>query len=60
MTIKMETGQIIRYTNCQALCPNCHAKKTRGLLKNKTISNLKLLKLFIISLIIIVVIFFFY
>ncbi len=22
-------------SNCQALCPNCHAKKTRGLLKHK-------------------------
>ena len=21
--------------NCQALCPNCHAKKTRGLLKRE-------------------------
>ncbi|MFL6423011.1 MAG: HNH endonuclease, partial [Nitrososphaeraceae archaeon] len=24
-----------RLSNCQALCPNCHAKKTRGLLKHK-------------------------
>jgi 5-methylcytosine-specific restriction endonuclease McrA len=22
-----------KISNCQALCPNCHAKKTRGLLK---------------------------
>jgi hypothetical protein len=28
-------------SNCQALCPNCHAKKTRGLLKVKKKSNLK-------------------
>jgi hypothetical protein len=27
------------FNNCQALCPNCHAKKTRGLLKQKTKSN---------------------
>ena len=46
--------------NCQALCPNCHAKKTRGLLKNKAKSSRKLLKLFIISLIILIVILFFY
>jgi len=49
-----------KLANCQALCPNCHAKNTRGLLKSKVKSGRKLLKLFIISLIIIVVIFFFY
>jgi hypothetical protein len=49
-----------KLSNCQALCPNCHAKKTRGLLKSKVKSSRKLLKLFFISLIIIVVIFFFY
>jgi predicted HNH restriction endonuclease len=49
-----------KLSNCQALCPNCHAKKTRGLLKSKMKSSRKLLKLFFISLIIIVVIFFFY
>jgi hypothetical protein len=26
--------------NCQALCPNCHAKKTRGLLKQEKKSSL--------------------
>jgi hypothetical protein len=49
-----------KISNCQALCPNCHAKKTRGLLKNKAKSNLRLLKLFIISLIIITIIYFLY
>ena len=49
-----------KMTNCQALCPNCHAKKTRGLIKSKAKPNLRLLKLFTISLIIIIVIFFFY
>jgi HNH endonuclease len=49
-----------KISNCQALCPNCHAKKTRGLLKNKAKSNLRLLKLFIISLIIIIIIYFLY
>jgi hypothetical protein len=49
-----------KIVNCQALCLNCHAKKTRGLLKSKTKPNLRLLKLFIISLIILIVILFFY
>jgi len=49
-----------KMTNCQALCPNCHAKKTRGLLKSKAKSSKKLIKLFIISLIILIVILFFY
>jgi 5-methylcytosine-specific restriction endonuclease McrA len=49
-----------KITNCQALCPNCHAKKTRGLLKSKVKSSKKLLKLFIISLIILIAILFFY
>jgi 5-methylcytosine-specific restriction endonuclease McrA len=26
-------------SNCQALCPNCHAKKTRGLLKQENKSS---------------------
>jgi hypothetical protein len=26
--------------NCQALCPNCHAKKTRGLLKHEKKSSI--------------------
>ena len=37
-----------KISNCQALYPNCHAKKTRGLLETKEKSNSKLLKLFII------------
>ena len=49
-----------KMTNCQALCPNCHAKKTRGLLKSNMKSSKKLIKLFIISLIILIVILFFY
>ena len=28
-------------SNCQALCPNCHAKKTRGLLKEEIKSSFK-------------------
>lgn len=28
-----------KLSNCQALCPNCHAKKTRGLIKTKTNSR---------------------
>lgn len=28
-------------SNCQALCPDCHAKKTRGLIKVKSRSNAK-------------------
>jgi hypothetical protein len=29
-------------SNCQALCPNCHAKKTRGLLKAKPKTHTRL------------------
>ena len=42
-------------SNCQALCPNCHAKKTRGLLKAKEKSQSRVR----IILIIIVIILFF-
>jgi hypothetical protein len=44
-------------SNCQALCPNCHAKKTRGLLKTKEESNSRSLKLFIIFMIIVFLVF---
>ena len=37
-----------KLSNCQALCPNCHAKKTRGLLKTKEKSNTRSLKFFMI------------
>jgi hypothetical protein len=48
-----------KLSNCQALCPNCHAKKTRGLLKTKEKSNRGLLIILgiIIFLIIIYLIF---
>ena len=44
-----------KISNCQALCPNCHAKKTRGLLKAKEKSQSRVR----IILIIIVIILFF-
>ena len=46
-----------KMSNCQALCPNCHAKKTRGLLKTKEESNSRSLKLFIIFMIIVFLVF---
>jgi hypothetical protein len=42
-----------KLSNCQALCPNCHAKKTRGLLKTRK-SKLSLVKIFVIIVMIII------
>jgi hypothetical protein len=38
-------------SNCQALCPNCHAKKTRGLLKQDKSSKSGIIILIVIILI---------
>jgi HNH endonuclease len=39
-------------SNCQALCPNCHAKKTHGLLKQEKKSS------FLLRLIVGIIMFF--
>ena len=45
-------------SNCQALCPNCHAKKTRGLIKlKKQSSKTSKLKTIIVAIAIILIIF---
>jgi hypothetical protein len=44
-----------KISNCQALCPNCHAKKTRGLLKAKEKSQSRVR---IILIIIVIMLFF--
>ena len=49
-----------KISNCQALCPNCHAKKTRGLIKIKEKSNSKGLRFFIIFVIIIFIIYIYF
>ncbi len=47
-------------SNCQALCPNCHAKKTRGLVKVKGKPNLKPPIPFIFFVIILFIIFIYF
>jgi len=47
-------------SNCQALCPNCHAKKTRGLLMIKKQSNSKSPLFFIFSVIILFIVFIYF
>jgi len=49
-----------KLSNCQALCPNCHAKKTRGLLSSAKKSNQRSLKFFIIFMIIIFLVFIYF
>ena len=49
-----------KLSNCQALCPNCHAKKTRGLLNRNKKTNQRSLKFFIISMIIIFLVFIYF
>ncbi|HEX6672150.1 MAG TPA: HNH endonuclease signature motif containing protein [Nitrososphaeraceae archaeon] len=49
-----------KISNCQALCPNCHAKKTRGLLKTKEKSQFRVKNILIIIIIIIFFVFLFY
>ena len=49
-----------KLSNCQALCPNCHAKKTRGLLNSDKKSNQRSLKFFIISMVIIFLVFIYF
>lgn len=49
-----------KLSNCQALCPNCHAKKTRGLLNSAKKSNQRSLKFFIIFMIIIFLVFIYF
>src|SRR5688500_9960232 len=46
-----------KLSNCQALCPNCHAKKTRGLLKTKEKSNRRLLIISVIIIFLIIIYF---
>lgn len=46
-----------KLSNCQAVCPNCHAKKTRGLLKTTEKSKPRLLTFVIIIIFIIFLIF---
>lgn len=46
-----------KLSNCQALCPNCHAKKTRGLLKTKEKSNRRLLVISVIIIFLIIIYF---
>lgn len=49
-----------KISNCQALCPNCHAKKTRGLIriKEKPNSRSPLLSIFFIIVFFIVFLYF--
>ena len=49
-----------KISNCQALCPNCHAKKTRGLLKTKEKSQFRVKNILIIIIIIIFFVFLYY
>ncbi|MDX1371181.1 MAG: HNH endonuclease signature motif containing protein [Nitrososphaeraceae archaeon] len=49
-----------KLSNCQALCPNCHAKKTRGLLNSTKKSNQRSLKFFIIFMIMIFLVFIYF
>jgi hypothetical protein len=49
-----------KISNCQALCPNCHAKKTRGLLKAKEKSQFRVKNILIIIIIIIFFVFLYY
>jgi hypothetical protein len=44
-------------SNCQALCPDCHAKKTRGLLKVNRKSNSKWKTIIVMFVILIVIVF---
>jgi multisubunit Na+/H+ antiporter MnhB subunit len=47
-------------SNCQALCPDCHAKKTRGLIKIKSRSNTKKrIKMILLLFIILVIMYLF-
>jgi hypothetical protein len=41
-------------SNCQALCPNCHAKKTRGLLKQEKSSKRRIIIAIVIIMIFLV------
>lgn len=45
-------------SNCQALCPNCHAKKTRGLLKQKSSKRGIIILIVIIMIFLAMVVFF--
>jgi hypothetical protein len=56
MTIKIEIGKIINYP-ILVLCPNCHVKKTPGLLKTRKKSNRRLLIIPAIIIFIIITIF---
>jgi len=49
-----------KISNCQALCPNCHAKKTRGLLKAKEKSQFRVKNIIIIIIIITFFVFLYY
>ena len=44
-------------SNCQALCPNCHARKTRGLLKEEKSSRRRIIIPFVFVIIILLIIF---
>ena len=44
-----------KLSNCQALCPYCQAKKTRGLLKTKNKSNRRLLIISVIIIFLIII-----
>lgn len=47
-------------SNCQALCPNCHAKKTWSLLKVEKRSNSSPFMLFILFVIILFIVFIYF
>jgi hypothetical protein len=44
--------------NCQALCPNCHAKKTYGPLKQEPKNKFSFQKLILASIVILIILFF--